>query len=285
VSDTEFRLQDDLRIHEAVEQARQLFEEVRSTRKIPLLELRQSVIPVIREAAGSHDLLTLLASLQPIDDYTYRHNIAVGIIAHLIGTWLGMEQKELLQLTTAALLHDVGKMMIPQDVLNKPGKLTMEEFEIMKQHTLLGYEILEGTVGITHRQALVALQHHERMDGSGYPFGLTGDKIELFSRIVSVADMFHAMMSHRVYRTPSPFYKVLFQLEKDTFGLLDPAITRQLIEKMMNALIGRSVLLTDGNEGTILLIHSHAYTRPLIRVGDSYKDLSKDHSLQIRQIF
>src|SRR5690606_28020956 len=95
-----------------------------------------------------------------------------------------------------------------------PGKLTDEEYAIMKKHTIYGYEILNDTVGISHRQALVALQHHERMNGSGYPMGIKRDNIDLFSRIVAVADIFHAMTSNRVYRTHSPFYEVLTEMEE-----------------------------------------------------------------------
>jgi HD-GYP domain-containing protein (c-di-GMP phosphodiesterase class II) len=274
----------DKMIDETVWQGRLLFEEVRETKKIPIAELRQDVIPVIHEAARSEHLFDLFASLQAKDDYTYRHNIAVGVIANLIGTWMRLGQQELLQLTTAAFLHDIGKMLIPQDIINKPGKLTEEEYAVMKTHTVLGYELMKETFGITHRQALVALQHHERMDGSGYPFGLTKNRIDLFSRIVSVADIFHAMTSKRAYRNPSPFYEVLFQIEKDTFGVLDPAITRLFIEKIMNYLIGKTVLLTDGREGTILMVQAHDLTHPLIQVGNEFIDLSKDFSVHIKYI-
>src|SRR5690606_40045923 len=114
--------------------------------------------------------------------------------------------------------------------------------------------ILNDTIGISHRQALVALQHHERMNGSGYPMGIKRDNIYLFSRIVAVADIFHAMTSNRVYRTHSPFYEVLTEMEEEMFGELDPEITLVFIEKTMNYLIGCSVLLTDGRIGTIIMV-------------------------------
>jgi len=271
-------------VDEAVVQVGRLFEEVRDTKKVPIAELRSGIIPIIQEAANGSDLYGLFASMQAKDDYTYRHNLAVGTLSSLLGSWLELDHQELLQLTTAALLHDVGKMLIPPEVLNKPDRLTEEEYALMKTHTVQGYEILKETVGVNHRQALVALQHHERMDGSGYPFGLTQQKIDLFSRIVSVADIFHAMTSKRIYRNPSPFYEVLFQMERDTFGVLDPSITKLFIRKIMNTLIGRRVELTDGSEGTILLIHQHDPTHPLIQVGEGFKDLSKDMTLQIRQV-
>ncbi|GIQ71144.1 HD-GYP domain-containing protein [Xylanibacillus composti] len=271
-------------IQEAVVQARRLFHEIRETREIPLADLRKNVIPIIQEAARTQQLFGLFACLQAKDDYTYRHNIAVGTIASLLGIWLKLPQQELMQLATAGLLHDVGKMLVPEEVLNKPGKLTGEEYEIMKSHTVLGYGILRETVGVNHRQALVALQHHERMDGSGYPFGLTQERIDAFSRIVSVADVFHAMTSKRVYRHPAPFYEVLSQMEKDIFGVLDPVVTRLFIEKIMQSLIGHSVRLTDESEGIILTVHPHNPTRPLVQAGSRFVDLSQDLSLHIQQI-
>src|SRR5699024_2163588 len=101
---------------------------------------------------------------------------------------------------------------------------------------LFGYEIIKDTQGTTEREAITALQHHERMDGSGYPFGLKKDKIDLFSRIVAVADVFHAMTSKRVYSDPSPLYKVLYEMYNESFGLLDPQITHLFIEKIMVSL-------------------------------------------------
>ena len=272
-------------IHDTVMEVSHLFEEVRATKEVPIADLRSKIIPMIQEVSAPDTPLTeLFASLQAKDDYTYRHNIAVGVFAGLIGYWIRLDRQEQLQLMTAALLHDIGKMLIPEDILNKPGKLTNAEYDVMKHHTILGYELLKKTIGVTHRQALVALQHHERMDGSGYPFGLTGRHVDLFGRITSVADQFHAMTSKRVYRYPAPFYQVLSQMEKDTFGALDPAITRVFLEKVMSSLIGHSVMLTDGRQGVILMMNAQELTRPLIQTGERFIDLSKEPAVHIEQI-
>lgn len=270
-------------IEHAVEEVKDLFEEIHHTRQIPLADFRQKIIPIIHDTVQKENFFNLFTSLQAKDDYTYRHNIAVGVLANLLGSWLGLEKKQLLQLTTAALLHDVGKMLIPAEILNKPGKLTGEEFEMMKKHTIYGYELLKNTTGISHRQALVALQHHERLDGSGYPFGITEEKIDLYSRIVAVVDVFHAMISKRVYRDASPFYEILIAMERDAFGVLDPKITKVFIEKVMNYLVGHSVLLTDGREGKIIMIHSNEPTLPLIQVGEQFVDLRRE-SLRLEKI-
>lgn len=271
-------------INDMVERTSEIFLEIRRKRKVPLADLRKDVIPMIHDVSDSQHLLHLFVALQPKDDYTQRHNIAVGIIANLIGKWMELNRHNLLQLTTAALLHDVGKMLIPETILNKPGKFTAEEDTIMQKHTTYGHELLQETIGINHRQALVALQHHERMDGTGYPLGIKKDNIDLFSRIVSIADVFHAMTSNRVYRNHSSFYEVLSEMETDMFGVLDPTVTMLFIEKTMNCLIGYSVLLTDGREGIILMVPKSDPTRPLIKVGEEFVDLSKELSLHIDQI-
>lgn len=169
-------------------------------------------------------------------------------------------------------------MQLPESILNKPSRLTKEKFELMKKHTVFGYEIIKNIPGTNKRQVLVALQHHERMDGSGYPFGIQKEKIDLFSRIVSVADVFHVMTSKRIYRDPSPFYKVLQQMRNDTFGVLDP------LKHIMESLIGNTVLMTDGRKGTIIMIHGHDPTHPVVKIDEDYYDLSKRTDLHIKQI-
>lgn len=269
---------------ECVLQMEEIFQGMRHTHKVPLLDIRQNIIPMIHQTTERQNLFGLFAVLQSKDDYTYRHNIGVGVISTLIGRWLNLQEAELSQLTMAATLHDVGKVKIPLDILNKPGKLTDDEYATMKKHTVFGYEIIKETVGTNHRQALVALQHHERQDGSGYPLGTPANRIDLFSRIVAVADIFHAMSSRRSYRNASPFYSILKQMENDTFGALDPEITRLFLGKIMQSLIGNEVLLSDGSKGRILMINKLDPTRPLVRVEDVYMDLSKEHALNIEQV-
>lgn len=271
-------------IDETVNEVRDLFGGIRKSRKIPLARIREEIVPNIHLASESYQVLKLFTALQAKDDYTYRHNIAVGAISNLIGKWIGLPEQELLQLTTAALLHDVGKMLISREILNKPGQLSDEEFEEMKRHTIYGYEILKETLGISHRQALVALQHHERMDGSGYPFNLRREEIDLFSRIVAVADVFHAMSSNRVYQDRSPFYAVLEEMEREMFAKLDPEITYLFIEQTMYSLIGSKVLLTDGREGSIVLVPGNDPTKPLVKLESGFINLRMEKSLGIDQI-
>lgn len=272
---------------EAIDVMHEVWEKIRISKQIPLAELRLRVIPTLRRSIERLPPLRLLAMLQASrekQDYLCLHSVAVGTISLLLGKWSNLSEPELLQLATSAILHDVGKIQIPADLLGKPGPLSEEEFDSMKRHTLIGFEMIKKTVGTTHRQAMVALQHHERFDGSGYPLGLTGDNIDLFSRIVAVADVFHAMASKTAYRSPSPLYEVLRQMESGAYGSFDPAIVSLLIRKFMQALIGCEVRLTDGTIAKIVLVHPHRETRPLVQAGDVFIDLSQNYSLQIEQV-
>lgn len=272
-------------IEESVSQISEVFHEMRYSKKIPLMDIRRTIVPLIHETTEQPNLFALFATLQSKDDYTYRHNIGVGVISTLIGRWLGMDENELSQLTMAATLHDVGKIKIPLDILNKPGKLTSEEYDLMKKHTIFGYQLIKETVGATHRQALVALQHHEREDSSGYPFAVHSNKIDPHSRIVAVADVFHAMTSNRPYRDASPFYETLKQMHHNAFGEFDAHIIKLFLDKMMSSLIGNVVLLTDGRQGSIIMINHHAPLYPLVLFEDqSFLDLSKEADIHIASV-
>lgn len=262
-----------------------IFDQIRFTKKLPINELRDEVIPFIEQVTEKNDFYGMLTALQSKDDYTYRHNIAVGILSTLLGKWLKMEPEELSMLTIAATLHDIGKIMIPAEILTKPGALTADEFEVMKKHTTIGYELIRDTVGTSHTQAMVALQHHERMDGSGYPFGVQGHRITDFSKIVAVADVFHAMTSDRVYRKASPLYQVLKEMGESAFGKLDPYVCRVFMDKLMQSMIGNEVELTDGRVGRIIMIIPHDPLRPLVNIGEEFIDLSKERELGIVRVF
>lgn len=263
-----------------------IFEQIRhnKNKRIPMLEVRNEVIPFIQQVSEKNDFYGVLAALQSKDDYTYRHNVAVGILSTLLGKWLKLKPEDLSMLTIAATLHDIGKMRIPDELLTRPGPLTNEEYQLMKKHTTYGYEMIRDTIGTNHMQALVALQHHERMDGSGYPFGVLGNRITDFSKIVAVADVFHAMTSDRFYRKASPLYEVLLQMEENVFGKLDPYICRVFINKLMQSMIGNEVELTDGRTGKIIMILATDPLRPLVNIDEDFIDLSKHRSLGIVRV-
>lgn len=268
----------------ATEEIRDVFHRMRTNEKIPMDDVTESIIPAIHHASDFPDLYSVLSGLHAKDDYTYRHNIGVGVIATMIGKWLRLDKDELAVLTTAATLHDLGKVRISDDILNKPGKFSDDEYDIMKRHTVYGYELIKQTADIDPRIGLVALQHHEREDGRGYPHGIKGEDIQFFSKIVGVADIFHAMTSERVYKKAMPFYQVMQQMVEEGFGKLDPAICNLFVRRMMEMAIGGEVLLSNGETGKIVIVHSENPINPAVIVGDRYYDLRQHAELHIERL-
>jgi putative nucleotidyltransferase with HDIG domain len=269
-------------MNDLTKQTTDIFKFIRKTNELPILEIRNNLIPHVLKISKSPNIFKIFNSLQSKADYIYRHNIAVGVLSSLIGSWLGLNEKELSLLTLSATLHDVGKMRIPEAILNKKGKLTSEEYEIMKNHTVYGYEMIKNTVGLSQKTALIALQHHERIDGSGYPFGITGDKIEYFSKIVAVADIFHAMTSQRVYKNSSSFFQIMEEMNNGVFGQFDPNIIFMFIKQIMNNLVGNEVLLSNEKVAKIIMINPHNSIKPLVMVDNDFIDLSKNSNINIK---
>jgi putative nucleotidyltransferase with HDIG domain len=271
-------------VESTIREVRELFMFAKQTDRIPYEDVQSKIIPVILFMSNHPNLNQILFYLEVHDEYVYRHSIAVALLSKLIGKARGLNDKQTLELMTAGFLHDIGKSRIPGAILNKPGRLSEEEFAIVKEHTLHGFEILKNSEGLPERHAYVALQHHEREDGSGYPFGLKADQIDVYSKIVAVADVFHAMVSKRVYKSPLPLYQVLKELAANVYGSLEPAITLSFLKRIMDMLIGNTVVLSDGREGKIVMVSAQDPVRPIVEVAGEYIDLSKLQDINLDKI-
>ena len=174
-------------------------------------------------------LFALAKALEARDDNTSSHSLNVTRYSMILGQHLGLDEEELRALSQGALMHDLGKIGIPDDILKKPGDLDEEEFEIIKKHPMMTSEILDS-LGTSDQFAAIARSHHERWDGDGYPDGLNGENIPLLARIVSIADAWDAMTSNRVYRDAMSENIALdiFEREKDS-GQWDPYLVDKFI--------------------------------------------------------
>ncbi|MFC9597039.1 HD-GYP domain-containing protein [Peribacillus butanolivorans] len=284
-------VQPNVSIHEKIngasEQIKNLFEDIRKEENIQLETvegIKAGIVPIIEEAAKNPDIYYLFEEMQAKNEYTYKHNIGVGIIATYLGTKLGLSKESLSDLTLAAILHDVGKTRIPERLLEKPGKLTETEYEEIKRHTIYGYELLKSIPGIPPSIALTALQHHEREDGQGYPHKLKGSNIYYLSKIVAIADVFHAMSSDRVYHQAMPFYKVIEQMNRDVFGKFNPKMLLVFINQLMGTLVGKEVMLTNQQIGTIIMINPYEPLKVLMKTNSGIIDLRFEKELQIERI-
>ncbi|QHQ50792.1 HD-GYP domain-containing protein [Aeromonas media] len=160
------------------------------------------------------DAMLCLARIRAKDAYLMEHSMNVAILLANFGRYLGLERNVLKELTLGGLLHDVGKIMTPDEVLNKPGKLTDEEFGVMRQHVVHSYDILSNTAGITPTMLEVAANHHERLDGTGYPQRLKGEQLSLYTRMSGIVDVYDAVTADRVYKQgmqPTQAFRVLLK--------------------------------------------------------------------------
>jgi HD-GYP domain-containing protein (c-di-GMP phosphodiesterase class II) len=257
---------------------------VRFGKKIIVTEISETVDKVIDELVNNNNILGRLRRLKESDDYTFGHSLNVCMLSAMIGKWLNYNRIELKQLAFSALFHDIGKLKIPPNILNKPSKLTAEEFKIVKKHTIYGYKILDNTVGLSKNIALGALQHHEREDGSGYPLGLKSDKIHEFAKIIAVCDIFDAMTSNRIYKEKESPFGVAELINKNSFGILNPRISLVFLNNISKFYVGNIVRLNNGLIGEIVYIHKQLPTRPVVKVDNQFIDLMKEKNIQIEDI-
>ncbi|MDN5347599.1 MAG: hypothetical protein PWP65_1163 [Clostridia bacterium] len=175
-------------------------------------KVRQVVNDIIDDLLGQRELMLNLADIRSLDDYTFCHSVNVCVLALMTGITLGLSRSDLCHLGVGAILHDVGKIRVPLEILNKPGPLTPEEFDIIRLHPEYGFEILSDYKEISKVSAHIALEHHERYDGSGYPQGLKGSECHEFARITGIVDVYDALTSDRIYRpayAPHEAYELL----------------------------------------------------------------------------
>lgn len=272
------------KVEEATRQLRDIFKTVKWTGNVPIAVIKRDIIPIISQAAEFPHVFYLYEEMKQRDEYTYRHNICVGVIAAYIGKWAGLTEQQLSELTLAATLHDVGKMMVKEEILHKPGKLTAAEYEQVKLHTVYGYGLLKKIPNLPPSIALTALQHHERENGGGYPLQLKGDNTHLYAKIVAIADVFHAMSSKRVYHDAMPFYKVIKQMKEDVFGTFDPTLLLIFLNKIMKSLVGKEVLLTNQKIGRIIMIDPYDPINSLIQSDNQIIDLRFQKDIQIERV-
>lgn len=206
------------------------------------------------------------------------------MLAMLIGKWLRLRPEDTHLLVQAGLLHDIGKSRIPVAVINKPDRLTDEEYAEIKKHSEYGYYLIQYMTGIDRRVQEAVLHHHEREDGSGYPLGLKGDQIPMFAKIVAVADTFDAMTADRSYKTKNTPFQVFQLMQNDCFGYLDTIVLNTFLSNISHYYIGNKVRLNDGRIAEIVYINSQQYGKPVIKIGDEYVDLMVAKNVKIVEL-
>lgn len=242
--------------------------------------LLEDASKILIQCDSNIELFNMLHCIRDYDDTTYVHSLNVALICNIIGKWLHFGPEDLEIITLAGLLHDLGKLLIPNRIIAKPDKLTKEEFRMIKTHTIRGYNILKNKK-LDPRIKHAALMHHERCDGSGYPYGFYAEQIDSFAKLVAIADVYDAMTCARVYRGPLCPFEVITLFETEGYTKYDPKYIMTFLEGIAQTYIHNTVKLNDGAVGEIVLINKMELSRPIIKVGDEFIDLNKRRDLQI----
>jgi HD-GYP domain-containing protein (c-di-GMP phosphodiesterase class II) len=211
--------------------------------------------------------LTSLSRLKKYDEYTFYHSVNTAVLSVALGRNLRWDRGSLQQLGIGTLLHDIGKTRIPIEILNKPGRLESDEFEIVKQHVLRGVEILSATTGLTDTHLRPALEHHERVDGTGYPFQRRGEQLSEFGLIAAVVDIYDAISSDRCYhRAMTPHAALQFLYGLGQRGHLDGILVQRFIQIVGVYPVGSCLLLTTGELAVVSKTHPRNPTQPVVLI-------------------
>lgn len=259
------------------------FTAVSTGQNLSILDIRTQLERLVHHI-DSYNVLTFMPRVFHINDYLYHNSVLVALTAYKLAKWHDIPQKDWFPIAMGGLFHDIGNTRINNDILTKPDRLTAEELEEMRKHTVLGYNYLKGVAAINEGVKLTALQHHEREDGSGYPLGVSGDKIHKYAKVIAIADIYHAMTSQRNHKKAASPYLVLEQLFHEAFGKLDPALVQTFINKATQIGIGSLVKLSDNRIGEIVFTDRDNPTRPWVKVNGTIVNLSVERKLYIQDL-
>ncbi len=241
-----------------------IMDDVRLGRSIASAEAKKVVAQLVESVLRNPDALVWLTQLKNQDEYTALHSIRVCILALTFGRHLELPPEHLNILGIGALLHDIGKLKIPDEILNKPARLTDAEYTIIKTHVPLGVKLLEGTSGIPAAAIEVTGRHHERYSGQGYISGYSGDSIGLFGMMGAIVDCYDAITSDRSYQASISPYDALALLYKERNRDFHTGLVEQFIQCMGIYPIGSVVELSSGSVGVVVSINRARRLRPMV---------------------
>lgn len=251
-----------------------------NTNSSDFTNVTKSIADDLMKAINDNDALAVdIGTLKVSDEYTFKHSVDVATMAMIIAKKKKMSKQEIYDIGIAGLLHDIGKSKIPNEILNKPGKLTDEEFEVMKQHTVQGYNILKDKSMLSDNIKLGVLQHHEKINGRGYPFGLEASQITTFAKIMSVVDIYDALVTERPYKpgfSPRDAVEMIMAMTAE----LDMDALKGFLRSVILYPVGSTVELSNGEKAQVVENFEDAILRPKVvglKTGKIY-NLARDLS-------
>lgn len=271
----------------AIQAYKRLFINWQAGSKVEVDKVREIIIPLFQKGIETPSDLLMLHHYCHKEEYLYHHAISLGLLGGFIAHKMKYQVADVYQVIMAGCLADCGMAKIPSSILNKNSKLTFEENEEIYKHPLYSYQLIQSSLILKDAVKIAILEHHERINGSGYPQRKKKDDIHIFSRILAVADVYHAMTSERLYRKKQSPFKVMEMIMHDDFGKFDIAIVKVLLASLTNFSIGNRVRLNNGTIAEIIFMDNNSPTRPLVKVINSQEimNLSKIRDLYIEEIF
>ncbi len=234
--------------------------------KPDLRKAKQQIETIVDEIFAQRNLMVNMIDMKVFDDYTYYHSVNVAVLSIVLGVALKMDREELCNLGFAALLHDIGKVFVNRDILNKAGRLTSTEFEVIKTHSLLGCNHIKKAHSVPNSTYMAILDHHEKYAGGGYPNNLKGDEISWYGRIIAIADVYDALTSDRPYRKAMLPSDAMEYVMAYTTIQFDPRVVQVFVRKIAPYPIGTCVKLSNGLTGIVVRNYEELCMRPRIRI-------------------
>ncbi len=242
----------------------QIISQAEKVTKNDIFELTKDSLSKIKIKS---DLLIFIDSLQQTNTDIYAHSINVGLLCNLFGNWLKLNDEDLINLTIAGTLHDIGKTLLSPQLLAKKDSLSDDEKFLMRQHTTYGYRLLQDQ-NLPESIKLVALMHHEKNNGTGYPNGLRSEKITHFSKIVTICDIYENLTSGRKgNRKTSPF-EAIKEFETNGLEIMDPGYLMEFLRHVAYTYIGSEVVLSNNSAGEVVFINQSKLSAPIVRLQD-----------------
>ncbi len=243
-------------------------------------QLLNMITDMVSSDMTGMSVFDMLHNMRQYDDFTYMHSMNVSLICYIFAQWLHLSKSDIEIVTMGGLLHDIGKLKVPDNIIRKPEKLSPSEYNIIKTHTLQGYNILKAK-NLNPDIPNCALMHHERNDGTGYPLGIKGDKINPFAKIIAIADVYDAMTAARIYRGPLCPFRVISIFEAEGLQKYESSYLLCFLEHIATTYMNNRVRLNNGMEGEVVFMNRNQYSRPMIKCGDEFIDLTHEPQLFI----
>ena len=262
------KIEDRARVHLSESVKKRVAEGVqylyRDTESTGFVDMTRSITDDLMKAIEDNEAIAVdISALKVSDEYTFKHSVDVATMSMIVSRQYGLPDEQIYEIGISGLLHDIGKSKIPNEILNKAGKLTDEEFALIKQHSLLGYQILKDKPELSNAIKLGVLQHHEKINGSGYPMGATEDKIHIFAKIIAVADIYDALVTERPYKkafTPRDAVEMIMAMT----GELDLKVMQSFLESVILYPVGTNVDLSNGEKAKVVANNPKYVLRPTV---------------------